>query len=93
MSAAHTPGPWHLGGNGFIIYSADGFAVADVKTFHRRRDDGPNARLMTAAPELAEAAHLALQLIKDTWIAEHGNEQVGRAWGALHAALCKAGVR
>jgi hypothetical protein len=38
------------------------------------------------------AAQLALALIKDTWVADHGNEQVGIAWGALHNALVDAGV-
>lgn len=30
-----------------------------------------------------DAMSLALKLIKDTWIEEHGNRQVGMAWGAL----------
>jgi hypothetical protein len=46
-----------------------------------------NARLIAAAPDLLAAAQLALQLIRDTWIEEHGSEQVGRAWGALHDAI------
>lgn len=52
----HTSGPWHLGGNGFIVYSRDGYAICDVKTFHGRNDaDAGNARLIAAAPVLLEA--------------------------------------
>jgi hypothetical protein len=48
--------------------------------------------LVTAAPDLWIAAALALQLIQDTWIEEHGNEQVGQAWGALERALAQADI-
>ena len=45
--------------------------------------------LLQQRDELAAAARLALALIKDTWIPDHGCEQVGIAWGALEAALAK----
>lgn len=52
-TGVHTPGPWHLGGNGFIVYAQNGYAICDVKTFHGRDDsDTENARLIAAAPEL-----------------------------------------
>jgi len=41
-----------------------------------------------AATELLyKACEKALALIKNTWIEEHGNPEVGMAWGALHDAL------
>ena len=40
--------------------------------------------------ELLAAAKLALALIKDTWIEEHGQRQVGEAWGALESAISNA---
>lgn len=43
-----------------------------------------------AGPELLAACELALALIKDTWIEDHGNPQVGKAWGALADAIDKA---
>lgn len=46
--------------------------------------------LVSAAPDLWIAAALALQLIQDTWTDDHGNEQVGQAWGALARALAQA---
>ena len=48
--------------------------------------------LVSAASDLWIAAALALQLIQDTWIEEHGNEQVGLAWGALERALAQADI-
>ena len=59
MSAPHTTGPWHAGGDGTIIYAKDGFATASASIFHGRhggRDEAKaNARLIAAAPELLEA--------------------------------------
>lgn len=37
--------------------------------------------------KLEAAATLALDLIKAHWPLEHGNPQVGEAWGALEKAL------
>ena len=48
--------------------------------------------LVSAAPDLWIASALALKLIQDTWIEEHGNEQVGLAWGALERALAQADI-
>lgn len=39
--------------------------------------------------ELVDACKTALQLIKDNWIEEHGNKQVGEAWGKLANILDK----
>lgn len=46
--------------------------------------------LVSAAPDLWIAAGLALLLIQDTWIEDHGNPQVGQAWGALERSLVLA---
>ena len=40
-----------------------------------------------ANSELLAAAKLALALIKNTWIEEHGNRQVGETLGALELAI------
>ena len=57
----HTPGPWHTGGDGKIIYSNDGWAVANATVFHGRADPHheaeSNARLIAATPELLAALH------------------------------------
>ena len=46
---------------------------------------------MTAPnPLLLDAAEKALDLIKATWIEEHGNRQVGEAWGLLETAIADA---
>jgi hypothetical protein len=40
--------------------------------------------------ELLAAAKLALALIKDNWTENHGNQQVGKTWGALELAISNA---
>lgn len=55
MSSGYTPGPWHTGGDGRIVYNAAGWAVCNAVTFHQRHqgdEDRANARLIAAAPEL-----------------------------------------
>lgn len=57
MSAGYTPGPWHTGADGRIVYNAAGWAVCNAVTFHQRHqgdEDRANARLIAAAPELLE---------------------------------------
>ena len=56
----HTPGPLHIGDGKrtLIVYRADGYAVADCKTFHGKigQDEAEaNAVLFAAAPELLAA--------------------------------------
>lgn len=51
----HTRGPWHIGPNRLIVYAADGYAIADAKTFHLRHSPNEgeaNARLIAAAPDM-----------------------------------------
>jgi hypothetical protein len=84
----HTAGPWaHTGrtmdGWQRVTPPASSQLVSIVAKVRRAED----AVLIAAAPDLLAAAQLALQLIRDTWIEEHGSEQVGRAWGALHDAI------
>jgi hypothetical protein len=50
-------------------------------------DNEMNAILHATNCELLAAATLALALIKDHWIEQHGNQQVGEAWGALESAI------
>jgi hypothetical protein len=53
---AHTPGPWHVGGNaGRIVYDADGRAVGNATVYHgswQLDRMQANARLIAAAPDL-----------------------------------------
>lgn len=61
MSAAHTPGPWSYVRNPentrWIIDSAPSHAIACTAGYEP--DNEANARLITAAPELLEAAKWA----------------------------------
>ncbi len=52
MSAAHTPGRLHTGGDGTIVYAADGWAVCNTTVFYTQHG-GPkvakaNARRLAA---------------------------------------------
>lgn len=63
MSGGYTPGPWHTGADGRIVYNAAGWAVCNAVTFHQRHqgdEDRANARLIAAAPELFDVANDAL---------------------------------
>lgn len=49
---AHTETPWHVGGNGTIIYSSDGWGIASATVTHTRQEPQTsleNARRIVAA--------------------------------------------
>jgi hypothetical protein len=92
MTAKYTPGPWRVESDTDICSAAGEFVATahfPESTVGTAREYG-NAALIAAAPELLEACTIALALVRDTWIADHGSESVGRAWGALDAAIRKA---
>ena len=96
-SFKHTLGPWvapldNAGSKGRAVWTADGSSLICVcqSAGVSLGGEQANARLCSASPELLDAALMALRLIKDTWIEEHGNRQVGMTWGALEQAIAKA---
>jgi hypothetical protein len=89
--AAHTPAPWHAGAtdeDADIIYDVDDNPIAYAdQTGSRPSDkslaiDAANARLIAAAPDLAEA----LRLLTNGW--KYSTEVCNIA----RAALAKAGL-
>lgn len=50
----HTPGPWLIEVNGFII-APDGFSVADCDRGRDVNEADANARLIAAAPDMLMA--------------------------------------
>lgn len=94
----HTPGPWRVNSVGparFIYDSTpEGWAVADVKTFHGRHPEGQseaNARLIAAAPLLLAA----LKMVAPCWPLDgipKGGEHLPYAVTAraIHEAIAKA---
>ncbi|MGC4075445.1 MAG: hypothetical protein QM702_00105 [Rubrivivax sp.] len=95
MSAQHTPGSWHVGGDfGAIVYDSQGWAVADAKTSHGRHDPQGaatrNARLIAAAPDLLAALQA---LMSDPHLDEDEDSKVTICWEdvrAARAAIAKA---
>lgn len=57
VSGSFAPGPWHIGeANPWLIYAADGYAVADLRTYHGRHPDTKaDARLIAVVLEMLEA--------------------------------------
>ena len=57
VRGSFAPAPWHIGElNPWLVYAADGYAVADLRTYHgRHADTKADARLIAAAPEMLEA--------------------------------------
>lgn len=69
MNTAHTPGPWFERKNvsgvyAIVITTAEGTAIATVNRLDLR-EGLPNARLIAAAPDLLDIAHLAEQIAKE----------------------------
>lgn len=88
MSAAHTPGPWIYGEANNAVITPRGHLIASLDDRHP--DDeaatGADAKLIAAAPQLAEALRMALEV--------HAYAPGrGPAWyQAARAALTVAGV-
>ena len=66
----HTPGPWYkmpypTKGGGFNVRDKSNNVPSIARTYN---DDGANARLIAAAPDLLEAAKRI-----DAWMAERGD--------------------
>ena len=84
--STHTPGPWELsydnGSGRDIVASPDPLPICTVKiSWVGHEQYRANARLIAAAPELLEAAQLAL-MIAESWI----HDQLDGT-GALDGAL------
>lgn len=92
------PLPWIAAGisNGgrprVYLLAADGDTIAQSD----REDALPLfvtiADAINGHGELVRACQLALHLIRETWIEDHGSAIVGDAWGALESALEKVGA-
>jgi hypothetical protein len=102
---AHSPSPWHAGGideDADVIYDVDDnpIAYADHSGFKPTDKtleiDAANARLIAAAPELAQAAGEALQLLIALGLANAPTAPQMLAEYpqvlAVRAALAKAGL-
>lgn len=96
----HTPGPWRT--DGFQIRDCSGpsfgssrlIADLNVRVGEEDEESDANADLISAAPDLLEAACEALQVIRnrpETW--EQGTELMHRIFSTLSAAITKAGGR
>jgi hypothetical protein len=62
MNAKHTPGPWHLGKEGYYFQSVrdqNEHITADVNITRSDGEGGANARLIAAAPDLLAALEIA----------------------------------
>lgn len=83
----HTPGPWKIGKNGFDHYAITNgvekiIAELDAGSFLPEEEDKANARLIAAAPDMAEALKGVLR-VADRKTVE---------FDVVRAALAKAGV-
>ncbi len=99
VKAKHSPTPWRLTENSWStvsVYAADNQTVAELRDPAETEDDGiretlmPDARLISAAPDLLEALQALTDPEGHIW---HGNS--GECTGEcrdVRAALAKAGV-
>jgi hypothetical protein len=92
METKHTPGPWRVGMRpGPIVYGPRGEQVTAMHDPLLERDKNmANARLIAAAPDLAELLILALPAVEE---AEQFNKPHGPKLSTrIRAAVAKAGV-
>ena len=107
MSATpkHTPGPWTVEqrdvvslGNAYeevgpVLVFAGDQRVATCETYTAADEDAPNARLIAAAPDLAEALGLCVVVLGRVGDGKHAESAyAAHAYGLARAALAKAGV-
>lgn len=92
MSAAHTPGPWHVearGNTGAEVRSSTGTLLAAVRGIASIKYR--NAYVMAAAPEMLDALTEAEAAV-DNWITsdEPCCDDFDKLRSALRAAIAKA---
>jgi hypothetical protein len=91
----HTPGPWHIHDTEpFTVCGPDGDSVAGADAFKRSMEEnGANARLIAAAPELLMALIWLVDLKAKKDAAgknsEYEEEKI-LAWAGARAAILKA---
>jgi hypothetical protein len=100
MSAAHTPGPWRYGEASNAIINPRGRLIASL---HGRDSDGEeliaaDAKLLAAAPQLAEALRDVLAFLDPDSIADQRSdarlrEERAAAEARARTALAAAGVK
>ena len=98
MNATHTPGPWHVGGNGTVVYASDGWAITVTTMVHVRDNTielaKANAMLIAAAPDmlavLAGCADALSESGKD--FAIHNPLAVRPNLYELHAIAARAAI-
>lgn len=91
MSTQHTPGPWKFAHdrNDLIVHDGDDVAYVDTLIPERpKAEQRANARLIAAAPELLEAARIALA--ESERANAHFGMDTSPATMALRAAIAKA---
>lgn len=79
----HTLGPWHVGGDGTIIFAPDGFAVANATVFHRMhgaRESVLNAHRIVACVNACDGFSIeeldGAHLHRDSIEAQNENERL-----------------
>ena len=95
----HTPGPWNATKfnpvtgdiDDCYLYVEPGIAVIERKVKGRDQHDAANARLIAAAPDLLEAAQLALQ-IAESWIHDQLDGTSSMDGALLHLAPVRAAI-
>lgn len=86
----HTPGPWHVGSgkHDFIVYDAEGWAVASAAVYHQRNQgcEASNARLIASAPDLLAALEMLWDVARDVPSVKNREQLATTVRAALRAA-------
>ena len=95
MNTKHTPGPWHVGKRfpAGAIYDAKGGEVCGFSNLLHPAEIAANARLIAAAPDLADALRVIIKQAETTRLAfpnAAGRDDWQQVILIARAALAKA---
>ena len=91
-----SPGPWHVGGNGTIIYDAQGTPVASATVYHGHAQPGTaraNAHLLGASYTLLSALEDTLDALLQAEVPAHAKHATLDVVDKARAALAQARSR
>lgn len=92
--ATHTPGPWRIESNPFVIVAGEGFSIADTAPGNpldvSQGTARANAKLIVTAPEMLSALQKYEHDYCEGWCKENGGSFSDCGGCAARAVVAKA---
>lgn len=90
MITEHTPVPWHVGGDGRIVYEETGYAICNAVVYHGKWDGQENAAFIVRAANAHDDLVAALEAWVDAFGWDEGPNSMKALRDSSRAALAKA---